>query len=116
MNEFAATTVVTGRPVFDGQRAARARKGIVLGDFGQGWVIVWWYGMGAATLVEGAATVCIMRRDELTRVGDIFDMGARQARTLAKGLYNFRDGQSVGRSLTRHAARMAQLGAQYPTA
>lgn len=106
-NQITTADVVTGRPVFAG-KAGNRRKGIVLGDHAEGWVIVWWYGMGDAKI---GTSVCIMQRSELKKVGDIFDtFRARKAASLARGLYHFNGGQTVGWSLTRHAARMKSIG------
>ncbi|QBZ73546.1 hypothetical protein SEA_MISCHIEF19_61 [Streptomyces phage Mischief19] len=107
--ELVAGTIVWGRPVREGKAQSR-RKGLVLGSFGDSAVIVWWYGEGAAS---GSTTTMAFPR-ELTRDGDMFDLSARVARKLAKGCYGFERAASVGWSLTRHAARMASLGASQP--
>lgn len=105
--QITTADVVTGRPVFEG-KAGNRRKGIVLGDFSDNWVIVWWYGMGDAVTGE---SVCIMQRSELKKVGDIFDQfRARKAAALARGLYHHSAGRTVGWSLTSHAARMRSIG------
>lgn len=100
--------VVWGRPVVEGKTLAR-RKGIVLGYLADEStnVIVWWYGMGDASM----ATTTMMFRRELTKAGDIFDtFRGLKARKLAKGCYHFSRAHSVGRSLESHARRMLSIG------
>ncbi len=100
--------VVWGRPVVEGKTLPR-RKGIVLGYLADDAtnVIVWWYGMGAASM----ATTTMMFRRELTKSGDIFDtFRGLKARQLAKGCYHFSRAHSVGRSLESHSRRMLSIG------
>uniref|UniRef100_A0AAU7GWE7 Uncharacterized protein n=1 Tax=Streptomyces phage Geonosis TaxID=3158856 RepID=A0AAU7GWE7_9CAUD len=109
---FESGDVVWGRPVREGKAQAR-RKGIVLGLFGtddHNQLVVWWYGQGPA----GMDTTTLAFARELTKGGDIFDMGAAQAAKLARGCYRYERAHSVGRSLERHARRMKSLGAQFP--
>jgi uncharacterized protein DUF6409 len=107
---FVAGDVVTGRPVFEG-KAGNRRKGIVLGTMSgkadDTNIIVWWYGLGAASMTT--TTMAFAR--ELTKAGDIFNFSGRQAAKLARECYNFSRANTVGWSLTRHAARMRSIGA-----
>lgn len=109
---FESGDVVWGRPVREGKQQAR-RKGIVLGLFGtddHNQLVVWWFGQGAA----GMPTTTLAFARELTKSGDIFNMGAKQAAKLARGCYGYERAHSVGRQLERHARRMKSLGAQFP--
>jgi hypothetical protein len=105
---FVAGDVVWGRPVREGKTGAR-RKGIVLGYLGTDatQVIVWWYGLGAAS----STTSTLMFSRELTKAGDIFDQfRGRKAAELARGCYHFERAHSVGRSLESHGRRMKSIG------
>lgn len=105
---FVTGDVVWGRPVREGKQHAR-RKGIVLGYLSDvdSNVIVWWYGMGAASM----ATTTLMFARELTKAGDIFDhFRGRKATQLAKGCMHFDRARSLGWSLTSHALRMLSIG------
>ncbi|AKA61791.1 hypothetical protein AVT62_gp53 [Streptomyces phage TP1604] len=109
--KFETGDVVWGRPVRQGKAQAR-RKGIVLGLFATdpNQLVVWWFGQGAA----GMDTTTLAFARELTKSGDIFDMGAVQAAKLARGCYRYERAHSVGRMLERHARRMKSLGASFP--
>lgn len=109
---FQSGDVVWGRPVRAGKQQAR-RKGIVLGLFGtddHNQMVVWWFGQGAA----GMDTTTLAFAREVTKSGDIFDMGARQALKLSRGCYAYKRAHQVGRLLERHGRRMKSLGAQSP--
>lgn len=100
-----AGDMVWGRPVTQGKIQAR-RKGIVLGDFGDTTVIVWWFGKGAASM----DTATLMFRNELVKCGDIFDLGGHRALKLARDTYHFNGAHNVGRMLERHGRRMRSIG------
>lgn len=101
-----AGDVVWGRPVRQGKTGAR-RKGIVLGDFGDTTVIVWWYGEGAASM----QTSTMAFRNELVKCGDIFELKGHRALKLARDTYHFERAHQVGRMLERHGRRMRSIGA-----
>ena len=117
MNEtqknLTAGDVVFASPVIEGETLSR-RKGIVLG----GWtptdtkrVVVWFYGMGGAADGDNCY---LMFRDELTKSGDIWGMSARMAKTLSRAAGCYPRAAYVRDALSRHAGRMASLGAQMP--
>ena len=57
----------------------------------------------------------MMFRRELTKSGDIFDMGARQAEKLARlADASYGRARFVRNLLAGHARRMRTLGAQFP--
>jgi hypothetical protein len=100
-----AGDMVWGRPVREGKTGAR-RKGIVLGDFGDTTVIVWWFGQGAASM----KTSTMMFRNELTKCGDVFELKGQRALKLARDTYHFERAHAVGRMLERHGRRMRSIG------
>jgi hypothetical protein len=108
-----AGDVVFARPVVEGKTLSR-RKGIVLDDWTDGdtkRVVVWFYGMGGAADGDNCH---LMFRDELTKSGDIWDMSYRLAKRLSVAARYYHRAAQVRDALSRHAGRMACLGAEMP--
>lgn len=100
-------TVVWGRPVREGKAGAR-KKGIVLGTMTNDAtvLVVWWYGEGAASM--DTTTMAYAR--ELTAAGDLWNLGSKAARKMAKLANSFSRARVLTAALARHARRMEELG------
>ncbi|EMF20388.1 hypothetical protein H114_32634 [Streptomyces gancidicus BKS 13-15] len=96
---YTAGDVVTGRPVRHMEPQAR-RKGIVLRLFGtdpSAGYIVWWYGMGPASM----KTTSLMFPRELTPAGTLDDLSEAVLRRIERGCGTYGDAHGVGLAASR---------------